>query len=231
MRADGIEQAVGLVMAPHWSGMSVETYVERVAAGGRRARRRARVHVRAPAIRPSRVRRVPRRAGARRRWTRLAGGGSRRRAGGVLGAHRCPTRTAGRRVAALQALRLRRGVPVPRRAAGDGRSGRREARARGLHASRWQSAGRTADPWWGPPVEDVDPRARRATGTPRWSCARAGLRGRSPRDPVRPRHRGEADRRGGRDRVRAAREMPNADPDVPATCWPRWCATIWPRRG
>jgi protoporphyrin/coproporphyrin ferrochelatase len=30
MRSDGIERAVGLVLAPHWSGMSVETYVERV---------------------------------------------------------------------------------------------------------------------------------------------------------------------------------------------------------
>ena len=30
MRNDGIEHAVGVVMAPHWSGMSVETYVERV---------------------------------------------------------------------------------------------------------------------------------------------------------------------------------------------------------
>src|SRR6266545_7595794 len=30
MRSDGIDRAVGLVLAPHWSGMSVETYVERV---------------------------------------------------------------------------------------------------------------------------------------------------------------------------------------------------------
>ena len=30
MRADGVEHAVGIVMAPHWSGMSVETYNERV---------------------------------------------------------------------------------------------------------------------------------------------------------------------------------------------------------
>src|SRR5439155_3605478 len=30
MLEDGIERAVGLVLAPHWSGMSVETYVERV---------------------------------------------------------------------------------------------------------------------------------------------------------------------------------------------------------
>ena len=29
MREDGVERAVGVVMAPHWSGMSVETYVER----------------------------------------------------------------------------------------------------------------------------------------------------------------------------------------------------------
>ena len=30
MRADSIERAIGIVMAPHWSGMSVETYIERV---------------------------------------------------------------------------------------------------------------------------------------------------------------------------------------------------------
>ena len=30
MREDGIERAIGIVMAPHWSGMSVESYVERV---------------------------------------------------------------------------------------------------------------------------------------------------------------------------------------------------------
>ena len=30
MRADGVERAIGIVMAPHWSGMSVETYIERV---------------------------------------------------------------------------------------------------------------------------------------------------------------------------------------------------------
>ena len=32
MREEGVERAVGIVMAPHWSGMSVETYVERVLA-------------------------------------------------------------------------------------------------------------------------------------------------------------------------------------------------------
>ena len=46
MRADGIERAIGIVMAPHWSGMSVETYVERVIQVDRGRRRRPRVHVR-----------------------------------------------------------------------------------------------------------------------------------------------------------------------------------------
>ena len=30
MREDGIERAIGIVMAPHWSGMSVESYIDRV---------------------------------------------------------------------------------------------------------------------------------------------------------------------------------------------------------
>src|SRR5262245_36428825 len=32
MWADGVTRAVGLVMAPHWSGMSVETYADRARA-------------------------------------------------------------------------------------------------------------------------------------------------------------------------------------------------------
>jgi len=32
MREDGIERAIGIVMAPHWSGMSVEDYLGRVRA-------------------------------------------------------------------------------------------------------------------------------------------------------------------------------------------------------
>ena len=30
MAADGVTRAIGIVMAPHWSGMSVETYIQRV---------------------------------------------------------------------------------------------------------------------------------------------------------------------------------------------------------
>jgi Protoheme ferro-lyase (ferrochelatase) len=32
MRDDGIERAVGIVMAPHWSAMSIPTYADRVEA-------------------------------------------------------------------------------------------------------------------------------------------------------------------------------------------------------
>ena len=63
MRADGVEHAVGIVMAPHWSGMSVETYVERVQQAVADEGVGPAVHVRAPLPRPSRVHRVPHRTG------------------------------------------------------------------------------------------------------------------------------------------------------------------------
>ena len=63
MRADGVEHAVGIVMAPHWSGMSVETYIERVQQAVADEGVGAAVHVRAPLPRPSRVHRVPHRTG------------------------------------------------------------------------------------------------------------------------------------------------------------------------
>ena len=90
------------------------------AAGGRGSRRDAAVHVRAQLPRPSGVHRVP--DGTRARGAR---GSARRRARRrrrdlqralAAGAH------ARRRLAAVQVLRLRRLVPLPRRPAGDGRS-------------------------------------------------------------------------------------------------------------
>ena len=51
MRRDGVIEAIGIVMAPHWSGMSVETYIERVQQAV--TTRRPLVHVRAPVSRPS----------------------------------------------------------------------------------------------------------------------------------------------------------------------------------
>ena len=46
-------------------------------------------------------------------------------------------------------------LPVPRRPAGDGRPGGGAGSGSSDYLIAWQSAGRTADPWWGPPVEDV----------------------------------------------------------------------------
>ena len=62
MRADGIERAIGIVMAPHWSGMSVETYIERVIQATQDDGERSRVHVRPYVSRPSGVHRLPDRA-------------------------------------------------------------------------------------------------------------------------------------------------------------------------
>ena len=64
MRADGIERAVAIVMAPHWSGMSVESYVERVREQARDGPPVVRVRPLVP--RPSRIRVVPRGPGRRR---------------------------------------------------------------------------------------------------------------------------------------------------------------------
>ena len=127
---DGIERAVGIVMAPHWSGMSVETYVERVrdAAGDGPPR----VRLRPLVPRPPRVRGVPRRPrGARAR--RADAGRTRGRDRDLLGAQ--PAGPDGRRrLAPMPALHGMRGeLPVPGRPAGDGGPRGRRARARAAH--------------------------------------------------------------------------------------------------
>ena len=64
-RATGSSAAIGIVMAPHWSGMSIETYIERVQQAVEDQGDDARVHVRALVPRPSGVRGVPGGPGAR----------------------------------------------------------------------------------------------------------------------------------------------------------------------
>jgi ferrochelatase len=151
MRDDGIEHAIGIVMAPHWSGMSVETYVDRV----RRALDElwggpAFSFVRSYHDHPSFVKFLARRVSDA--LERLS-----------------PTDRAG-------AMVLFTAHSLPTRATEDGslrcktcdcagscryRDGLQEtadlvARTIGLerYGIAWQSAGRTADPWWGPPVEE-----------------------------------------------------------------------------
>ena len=148
MREDGIERAVAIVMAPHWSGMSVETYVERVRValeGGGPAV----TFVRSFHDHPSFVRFLS--ARVRETLGRLS---PEERADALVlfTAHSLPTRVAGdgtlrcktcdcdascryrdglQETADLVAVEL--GLPA--------------------QAIAWQSAGRTADLWWGPPVE------------------------------------------------------------------------------
>jgi protoporphyrin/coproporphyrin ferrochelatase len=151
MRADGVERALGIVMAPHWSGMSVETYIERVeqaAAGGGPSFTFVRSYHDDPAFVAFLARRV---AAARDRLT------DREREGAafVFSAHSLPVRT-------LEDGTQRCKYCTACEASCRYRDGLQEtadlvARALELpnHTIAWQSAGRTDDPWWGPPIEDV----------------------------------------------------------------------------
>lgn len=151
MRDDGIERAVGLVMAPHWSGMSVETYVDRVRQAVREGPPSV-TFVRSYHDHPRFVRFL---AGRVAHALGMLGPAEREKAVVVFSAHSLPVRTAEdgterckhcfecetscryrdglRETSDLVAAELR----LPH------------------HTFGWQSAGRTADPWWGPPIEDV----------------------------------------------------------------------------
>ena len=151
MRGDGIEHAVGIVMAPHWSGMSVETYVERVRAamdelGGGPAFSFVRSYHDHPSFVKFLAARVsdaleslapPDRAGAMVLFT----------------AHSLPTRAMEdgslrcKTCDCAGSCRYREGLQETADLVA-------ETIELGSYGIAWQSAGRTADPWWGPPVED-----------------------------------------------------------------------------
>ena len=155
MREDGLDRAVGIVMAPHWSGMSVETYVERVekavaAHGGPGCS-----FVRSFHDRPEFVDLLAERVA--KALDRL---GPEERAGAavVFSAHSLPVRA--EEDGSSRCLQC----TWPRCAASCTYHDQL-AETASLVAARldppnaatiaWQSAGRTADPWWGPPLEDV----------------------------------------------------------------------------
>ena len=206
MRADGIERAVGIVMAPHWSGMSVETYVERVvaaaAAGGP-----AFTFVRSYHDHPAFVAFLADRVDAARRTLTED---ERANAAFVFSAHSLPVQTLDdgsqrcKTCAACEtSCRYRDGL----QATADLVAERLSLPNRTI---AWQSAGRTADPWWGPPIEDVVADLARA-GHPAVVVCSAGF----VADHLEILYdldvelREEAERLG----VRLVRtEMPNADP-------------------
>ena len=151
MRADGIERAIGIVMAPHWSGMSVETYVDRVRSevgDGAPSFAFVRSYHEHPAFVAFLAGRVAHALGELMPAERDG-------ATVIFSAHSLPVRT------------LEDGSPRCLRCmACEGSCQYRDGLAEtadlvaaelGLrrHTIAWQSAGRTDDPWWGPPIEDV----------------------------------------------------------------------------
>ena len=154
MRADGIKRAVGIVMAPHWSGMSVGSYRDRVERdlaerGGPAVTFVERFHDHPMFIDllEGRVAHALATLGPAERENAIV----------VFSAHSLPVR-------ALDdgTLRCKLCDACPdgcRYEAGLRETAERVSQALGLMhwTTAWQSAGRTADPWWGPPIEDVIP--------------------------------------------------------------------------
>jgi ferrochelatase len=149
MRAEGVGRAVGIVMAPHWSGMSVETYVERVlAAVDEQGAGFDCSFVRAFHDHPGFVRYLS----ARVREAVSSLGVERPTV--VFTAHSLPVRTVDDgslrclRCDCADSCRYRDGLQ---------RTADLVGAELGLdhYLIGWQSAGRTDDPWWGPSVDDV----------------------------------------------------------------------------
>jgi len=151
MRTDGIDRAVGIVMAPHWSGMSVETYIERVERaiaerGGPRF----------TFVRSYHDHRlfVDLLVGRVRDAIASLSDDTREKAAAVFSAHSLPVRSTDD-----GGVRCRDCDCDPSCRYRDGLQETAELVARSLglasFAIGWQSAGRTSDPWWGPAIEDV----------------------------------------------------------------------------
>jgi ferrochelatase len=150
MRADGIARGVGIVMAPHWSGMSVETYIDRVqqaVGNGGPAFSFVRSYHDHPAF-------VGFLAGRVHEAMDALAPPDREGAAVIFSAHSLPVRTlpdGSQRCKTCdceQSCRYRDGLQTTADLVA-GRLGIED------YLIGWQSAGRTADPWWGPPVEEV----------------------------------------------------------------------------
>jgi ferrochelatase len=152
MRADGIERGIGIVMAPHWSGMSVETYVERVAqAVDDHGETPMFTFVRSYHDHPAFISFLTDRV---REVLEAMPGEVRDDTVVIFSAHSLPVRTVDDGTQRCKycdcddSCRYRDGLQ---------RTADLVAERLGLegYLIAWQSAGRTPDPWWGPPVEEV----------------------------------------------------------------------------
>jgi protoporphyrin/coproporphyrin ferrochelatase len=156
-------------MAPHWSGMSVETYIDRTlqaAEGGGPEF----TFVRSYHLHPAFVRFLTARVDEA--LSRLEPE-EREKAAVIFSAHSLPTRTLPdgsmrcKTCDCADSCRYR-----------DGLLDTADAVASALdlphHTIAWQSAGRTNDPWWGPAIEDAIPQLA-AAGHPAVVVCSAGF--------------------------------------------------------
>jgi ferrochelatase len=154
MAADGVTHAVGIVMAPHWSGMSVETYIERTrAAIEEQGVDITMTFVRSFHDHPAFIAFL-----ADRLRTTLSelDEAATSNATVLFTAHSLPVRMVEdgslrcKYCDCDDSCRYRDGLQ---------RTGDLVAEAVGVRGHRiaWQSVGRTADPWWGPGIDEVIP--------------------------------------------------------------------------
>lgn len=152
MRADGVQRAIGIVMAPHWSGMSVETYIERVIQatqddGGGPPFTFVRSYHDHRAFIGFLAARVGEALG------RLTDD-ERANASVIFSAHSLPVRTIDDGTQRCKTCDCDESCRYR-----DGLQGTADLVAERLglqdYEIAWQSAGRTGDPWWGPPIEEA----------------------------------------------------------------------------
>lgn len=207
MRRAGIERGVGLVLAPHWAAMSVETYVERVeratAADGGPSFTFIRHWHDHPGFLDFLTRRVE---AALHRLSPQ----QREEAWVAFSAHSLPVRTtaAGTRCKACDVCQDACRYVAGLRETADAVAVRLGLPSYGI---AWQSQGRTADPWWGPSVEEVIREAASA-GHPAVVVCSAGF----VSDHLETLYDLDVEAKAAADRAGVTfvrTEMPNADPD------------------
>jgi ferrochelatase len=139
MRSDGIERAVGLVLAPHYSRLSVGTYIERVEKAVAEGGGPSFTFVKSWHDHPSFIEVLSSRVADA--LAKLPAG-QRDEAMVVFSAHSLPARI------------LDEGDPYPGQLQ---ETGDLVAARLGLpnHVTGWQSAGRTPEPWLGPDLSDL----------------------------------------------------------------------------
>jgi ferrochelatase len=154
MAADGITRAIAIVMAPHWSGMSVETYIERT----RNAIDEQGVDLSMTFVRSFHEHPMFIDFLAERLRTTLGALDDEARADVTVlfTAHSLPVRTVEDGTLRCKycdcdaSCRYRDGLQ---------RTADLVAEEVGVpdHRIAWQSVGRTADPWWGPGIDEAIP--------------------------------------------------------------------------